>query len=76
VMTFCGDDKFELVADSYNDRTGAIFCLINKRSPCCNTNTELENCLWTNCGGTCPGNDWVINDWGSVYGGSSKSFPS
>ncbi|RMJ27114.1 Glycosyl hydrolases family 18 [Aspergillus sp. HF37] len=66
----CGADKFELVADSYNDRTGDIRCLINKRSLCCNTNPNLELCSWTSCLGSCP-EDWVMNDWGSVYGGSN-----
>ncbi|KAL4924010.1 uncharacterized protein BDV17DRAFT_295821 [Aspergillus undulatus] len=68
--SFCGDNKYELVTDSYNDRTGSVPCLMNKRSLCCNTNTELEQCHWTSCGGVCP-DDWAMNDWGTVYEGTN-----
>jgi hypothetical protein len=67
----CGDGKYELVADKYNDRTGNSFCLINQRSLCCKTNAALEKCSWTKCGGGCP-DGWALNDYGSRYGGTSE----
>lgn len=71
--TTCGDDKYELVADSYSDRTGSVHCLINQRSLCCNTNSDLNKCHWSGCEESCP-DDWTYNDWGSVYEGSSEIF--
>ncbi|KAL3703111.1 hypothetical protein TMatcc_010299 [Talaromyces marneffei ATCC 18224] len=66
----CGDNKYELVADTYNDRTGTIRCLINQRSLCCNTNSLLNECHWSGCADSCPTN-WTTNEWGSIFGGNN-----
>lgn len=70
----CGDNKYELVADTYNDRTGIIQCVINQRSLCCNTNSLLNQCHWSGCVESCPTN-WTTNEWGSTTGGSSEIHP-
>ncbi|KAJ5653046.1 hypothetical protein N7490_000049 [Penicillium lividum] len=49
----CGKGTYELVADSYADRTGSNFCTSGKRSLCCNTDSALEKCSWTTCGNVC-----------------------
>lgn len=49
----CGKGTYELVADSYADRTGYNFCTSGKRSLCCNTDSALEKCDWTTCGNVC-----------------------
>jgi hypothetical protein len=68
----CGDNKYELVADTYNDRTGIIQCVINQRSLCCNANSLLNQCHWSGCAESCPTN-WTTNEWGSTTGGSSEN---
>ncbi|KAL4954842.1 hypothetical protein BDW69DRAFT_193734 [Aspergillus filifer] len=54
----CGSDSFELVQDSYSDRTGSVSCTVNGRSLCCATDSSLDTlvnkCYWTECNGECP----------------------
>ena len=54
----CGSDEFEIVKDSFSDRTGATECMINSRSLCCakdpNLDTIVNQCFWTACDGECP----------------------
>ncbi|KAJ5204380.1 bacteriodes thetaiotaomicron symbiotic chitinase, partial [Penicillium cinerascens] len=70
----CGENKYELVADTYNDRTGSIQCLINQRSLCCNTNSLLTECHWSGCADSCP-TDWTTNEWGNLNPDESESCP-
>ncbi|GLA58752.1 hypothetical protein AtubIFM54640_008854 [Aspergillus tubingensis] len=65
----CGKGKYELVADSYTDRTGFGFCLSGKRSLCCNTDPALEKCSWTTCGNTCA-SDMYTFDMETPYEGT------
>lgn len=68
----CSDNKFELVADSYTDRTGNEFCVTGKRSLCCNENSKLTKCHWTPCNPSESDlDDWTSNTV-SFYGGSSE----
>jgi hypothetical protein len=68
----CGDNKYELVADSYTDRTGDDFCLSGKRSLCCNENEKLTKCHWTSCDpDSSEFDDWTSKEV-SFYPGSSK----
>ncbi|KAL7651280.1 hypothetical protein ACMYSQ_011013 [Aspergillus niger] len=57
----CGKGQYELVADSYSDRTGFGFCFSGKRSLCCNTDSALEKCSWTTCGNTCASDMYAFN---------------
>ncbi|KAL4976408.1 glycosyl hydrolases family 18-domain-containing protein [Aspergillus desertorum] len=47
--------SFELVQDSYSDRTGSVSCTVNGRSLCCATDSSLDTlvnkCYWTECNG-------------------------
>ncbi|OJJ36372.1 hypothetical protein ASPWEDRAFT_108842 [Aspergillus wentii DTO 134E9] len=49
----CGGNKFELVRDHYNDRTGSSPCTVNSRSLCCSTLNQLDQCSWTDCNEEC-----------------------
>jgi hypothetical protein len=68
----CGDSSFELVADTYMDRTGDDFCSIGKRSLCCNENPELTKCHWTPCNPSEDDFDYWTSDIVSFYGGTSE----
>ncbi|OBT52519.1 hypothetical protein VE04_06299 [Pseudogymnoascus sp. 24MN13] len=72
---FCGAGKFELIADSYTERTGSTPCILNKRSLCCATDPELELCSWTACGDSCLETQYK-NPNTSVYGGSNLNQDS
>ena len=67
----CGKGQYELVADSYSDRTGFGFCFSGKRSLCCNTDSALEKCSWTTCGNTCASDMYAFN-METPYEGTSK----
>ncbi|KAJ5705359.1 hypothetical protein N7536_001048 [Penicillium majusculum] len=67
----CGDSSFELVADTYMDRTGDDFCSIGKRSLCCNENPELTKCHWTPCNPSEDDFDDWTSDIVSFYGGTN-----
>ncbi|PYH81931.1 hypothetical protein BO82DRAFT_414323 [Aspergillus uvarum CBS 121591] len=57
----CGKGKYELVADSYIDRTGSESCETSSvRSLCCNTNSALEKCSWSSCGNSCNSTDYTF----------------
>jgi hypothetical protein len=71
--TFCGDGKYELISDSYTERTGATLRTVNKRSLCCNTNPELELCSWTACGSSCSKSEFAFENT-TLYSGTSSSF--
>ncbi|KAJ5344046.1 CAZyme family GH18 [Penicillium brevicompactum] len=53
----CGSNEFEIVKDSYSDRTGSTPCMVNSRSLCCATDPNLDtivnSCFWTACNGEC-----------------------
>ncbi|KAJ5666170.1 uncharacterized protein N7477_008618 [Penicillium maclennaniae] len=67
-----GKGTYELVADSYADRTGSNFCTSGKRSLCCNTDSALEKCSWTTCGNyscndSCPNDKALITQRTEIY---------
>ncbi|OKL57184.1 hypothetical protein UA08_07332 [Talaromyces atroroseus] len=67
----CGSCKFELVADTYVDRTGSVACIENSvRSLCCNTDPALEKCSWTGCGASCPAGNYTFSEQ-TTYSGSN-----
>ncbi|KAJ5907344.1 hypothetical protein N7495_000026 [Penicillium taxi] len=69
-MTY-GDGKFELVADSYIDRTGSSPCQASSvRSLCCRTDSALEKCSWSYCGNSCNSIDYTFEAT-SPYAGSN-----
>ena len=69
---FCGDGKFELIEDSWTERWGGSKCVVGARSLCCDSNTELELCSWTSCGGNCPDDKSYAFTYESFWPGPSK----
>ena len=71
----CGTGRFELVADSYLDRTGSTSCIEGSvRSLCCNTDPALEKCSWTACGNSCPTGNYTFAEQSSYSGYSMCSL--
>lgn len=66
----CTSGQYELVADSYVDRTGSEKCAGNPRPLCCNTDSALEKCSWSMCGQGCNSTDYTFATT-SPYGGAS-----
>ncbi|KUI70319.1 Chitotriosidase-1 [Cytospora mali] len=69
--SFCGEGKYELIQDSWTERWGAEKCVSGARSLCCNSNTELELCSWTSCGGSCPSDKSYANKYETLWPGSN-----
>ena len=71
----CGDGQYELVADSYTDRSGDNFCTTGKRSLCCNENSKLTKCHWTSCDP--PSSEFLgwVSEEVSFKPGSSEFLP-
>ncbi|KAK9413532.1 hypothetical protein SUNI508_11854 [Seiridium unicorne] len=70
---FCGTGKFELIQDGWTKRTGGTKCVAGARSLCCNSNTELELCSWTDCMGDCSDDLPYEYKYQSEYAGSNLS---
>jgi hypothetical protein len=71
----CSDGQYELVADSYTDRTGDNYCVSGKRSLCCKENSKLTKCHWTSCDPPSSEFDnWVSKEVSFKPGSSESSF--
>lgn len=57
----CGKGTYELVVDSYADRTGSNFCTSGKRSLCCNIDSALEKCDRITCANVCPSDMYIFS---------------
>lgn len=73
----CGSDSFELVQDSYFDRTGSVSCTIDARSLCCATDSALDTlntkCYWTECDGSCSKSEYEFSKQSLTPGSSTLS---
>ncbi|KAJ5918124.1 hypothetical protein N7454_010499 [Penicillium verhagenii] len=57
----CTNGQYELVGDTYVDRTGSAACVTSTvRSLCCDTNPILEKCSWSSCGDSCNSTDYTF----------------